>query len=264
MRKTFTVFLLLCAAFLGAGAQGFEADSLAIETEAPQINDYMLIGVNYGVSFATMYYAPARHNRAFVISPNYVSVTFTKFSKMFDKLPYFALVVGAAHGYEGFAFEKNPETGTTQELDGAERGTIEVFEIPALAQIHVDFYPGKLMANVGVYGGWRNSISRSGPNLDPAYTNAFRPYEHRFDYGLQGGAGFGLMLDPVEIHVNALIRWSWSSLYDPDYASKYYYRYAYPMDAIVTVGVHFQLTKRSGKTSQALRREAKAIVYGTN
>ena len=72
------------------------------------------------------------------------------------------------------------------------------------------------------------------------------------------------MLDPVEIHVNALIRWSWSSLYDPDYASKYYYRYAYPMDAIVTVGVHFQLTKRSGKTSQALRREAKAIVYGTN
>ena len=72
------------------------------------------------------------------------------------------------------------------------------------------------------------------------------------------------MFDPVEIHINALVRWSWSSLYDPDYASPYYYRYAYPMDGILTVGVHFQLTKRSGKTSQALRQEARAIVYGTN
>ena len=65
MRKTITVLLLLCATLWGAGAQGFEADSLAVTTEAPPINDYTLIGVNYGVSFATMYYSPARHNRAF-------------------------------------------------------------------------------------------------------------------------------------------------------------------------------------------------------
>ena len=52
---------------------------------------------------------------------------------------------------------------------------------------------------------------------------------------------------------NALLRWSWSSLYAPDYASKYYYRYAYPLDIIATVGVHFQLTKRSGKTNRQLR-----------
>lgn len=264
MRKTFTVLLLLCAALWGAGAQGFEADSLEVKTEAPLINDYTLIGVNYGVSFANMYFSPARTNRAFTVCPNYVSVTFTKFSKMFDKLPYFALVIGAAHGYEAFAFEKNPETGYTQEVDGAEQAKMEVFEIPAMAQIHADFYPGKLMVNVGVYGGWRKTITRSGPTLDPAYTNAFRSYEHQLDYGLQGGVGFGLMFDPIEIHLNALVRWSWSSLYDPDYASAYYYRYAYPMDAIVTLGVHFQLTKRSGKTSQALRQEAKAIVYGTH
>ena len=264
MKKLFTVLLLLLCAAWCAGAQGFEADSLGTVKEAPLVNDYTLIGVNYGLSFTNMYYSPARHNRRFVPHPNYVSVTFTKFSKMFDKLPYFALVIGVAHGYEGFGFERNPETGLSQDVDGAEEGTIEIFEIPALAQIHVDFYPGKLMANVGVYGGWRNSISRSGPNLDPAYANAFHPYEHRLEYGLQGGAGFALMFDPVEIHVNALIRWSWSSLYDPDYASPYYYRYAYPLDGIFTVGVHFQLTKRSGKTSQALRKEAKAIVYGTH
>ena len=36
------------------------------------------------------------------------------------------------------------------------------------------------------------------------------------------------------------------------------------MDIIATVGVYFQLTKRSGKTSGQLRREAKEIVYGTH
>ena len=255
--------LLLCAP--GVRAQEVEwADTLETVSAKPPINDYVLIGVNYGVSFTDMYYSPSKYNHARQFAPGYVNVTFTKFCKLFDRVPIFALVLGFAHGYEGFGFIRDPETGQSQDLDGAEQGKIEVFEIPALAQFHKDFYPFKLMATGGVYGGWRNSISRSGPNLEPQYTNAFRPYEHRWEYGFQGGVGFALMFDPVEIHVNALVRWSWSSLYDPDYASPYYYRYAYPMDAIVTVGVHFQLTKRSGKTSQALRREAREIVYGTH
>ena len=267
MKRILTLLLLLCipAAFCARAQVTFdepEAEMTGPKTE--MINDYLLIGASYGVTFSNMYYAPSKHNRAWPFMPNYFSVTVTKFSKMFDKLPYFGLVLGVAHGYEGFAFKRDPETGRSQMVDGAEQATIEVFEIPALAQIHVDFYPGKLLANVGVYGGWRNSISRSGPNLEPEFENAFRPYENRWDYGLQGGGGFGLMFDPVEIHFNALIRWSWSSLYQPDYASQYYYRYAYPIDIIATVGVHFQLTKRSGKTTSQLRREAKDIVYGTH
>ena len=268
MRKFFAILLLFGLAVPALRAQAtFEADTtLLVEAPAKKamINDYVMIGVNYGVTFSNMMYTPSRHNRAWQFSPNYVSVTFTKFSKMFDNIPMFALVVGVAHGYEGFGFLRDPSTGRSQEVDGAEQGTIEVFEIPALAQIHIDFHPGKIMANVGVYGGWRNSISRSGPNLEPEFANAFRPYENRWEYGLQGGAGFALMFDPVEIHFNALLRWSWSSLYAPDSASQYYYRYAYPMDIIATVGVHFQLTKRSGKTTSQLRREAKDIVYGTH
>ena len=268
MRKFFAILLLFGLAVPALRAQAtFEADTtLLVEAPAKKamINDYVMIGVNYGVTFSNMMYTPSRHNRAWQFSPNYVSVTFTKFSKMFDNIPMFALVVGVAHGYEGFGFLRDPSTGRSQEVDGAEQGTIEVFEIPALAQIHIDFHPGKIMANVGVYGGWRNSISRSGPNLEPEFANAFRPYENRWEYGLQGGAGFALMFDPVEIHFNALLRWSWSSLYAPDSASQYYYRYAYPMDIIATVGVHFQLTKRSGKTTSQLRREAKEIVYGSH
>ena len=267
MRKILTLLATLVLAAFAAGAQEVQFDSVAFSSSKKEhINDYIMVGVNYGVSFCNMYYSPSRHNRAWQVNPNYMSVMFTKHSKMFDSddLAMFAVTAGFAHGYEGFGFKRDPDTGASQDVDGAEQGTIEVFEIPALAQIHVDFHPGKILANVGVYGGWRNSISRSGPNLDPTYANAFRPYENRWEYGLQGGAGFALMFDPVEIHFNALVRWSWSSLYQPDYASPYYYRYAYPMDIIATVGVYFQLTKRSGKTSGQLRREAKEIVYGTH
>ena len=267
MRKFIAILLLFGLAVPALRAQAtFDADTTLQETPAKKamINDYIMIGVNYGVTFSNMAYNPAKHNRAWQFNPNYVSVTFTKFSKMFDNIPMFALVVGVAHGYEGFGFLRDPSTGRSQEVDGAEQATIEVFEIPALAQVHIDFHPAKIMANIGVYGGWRNSISRSGPNLEPEYANAFRPYENRWEYGLQGGAGFALMFDPVEIHFNALLRWSWSSLYAPDSASQYYYRYAYPMDIIATVGVHFQLTKRSGKTTSQLRREAKEIVYGAH
>ena len=268
MIKNKSVLILLLALFLpapGALAQEVEwADTLDTAPRKELINDYVLIGVNYGVSFSNMYFAPAKHNRAWQVAPNYISVTFTKYSKLFDRMPNFALSLGVAHGYEGFGFKRDPDTGRSQDVDGAEEAQIEVFEVPALANFHLDAHPFKLLLNAGVYGGWRNSISRTGPNLDPQYENAFRPYEHRLEYGFQGGAGFALMFDPIEIHFNALLRWSWSSLYDPDYASPYYYRYAYPMDIIATVGVHFQLTKRSGKTTRQLRQEAKEIVYGSH
>ena len=87
------------------------------------------------------------------------------------------------------------------------------------------------------------------------------PFENKFDYGVKGGVGFALMFDPVEIHVTAQARWSMSSLYQQNYYSEYYYRFANPLDLIISVGLHFQLTKRTGKTSAQLREEARRLVY---
>ena len=44
--------------------------------------------------------------------------------------------------------------------------------------------------------------------------------------------------------------------------SKYYYRFAYPFDFMVTAGLYFQLTKRTGKGKTQLRKEAYDAVYG--
>ena len=68
------------------------------------------------------------------------------------------------------------------------------------------------------------------------------------------------MLDPVEVHLNVQVKWGWSSFYQPDVASPYYYRFAYPLDGAVTLGVYYQLTKRRGHTRGSLRQLARRMV----
>ena len=259
-KRLLTTTLLLTALSLCLHAQ---EDSLATAPKKLVINDYTMIGVNYGVTFSNTIFNPSKHNRGWVVVPNYVSVMFTKYSKMFNYLPYFGVTVGFAYGHEGYSFNADDD-GSSEHVDGTTWCSMDVLEIPAMAQMHLDIEPIKLMGNIGVYGGWRRSINRSGPEgaFDPAYANSFKEYEHRAEYGFQGGAGVAIMLDPIEIHFNCLVRWSWSSLYDPDYYSSYYYRFAYPLDIMATVGIHFQLQKRTGKTTAALKREAYERVYG--
>jgi len=62
----------------------------------------------------------------------------------------------------------------------------------------------------------------------------------------------------------AIYKHSFGSLYDPDHYSEYYYRFAYPMNITVSAGVHIHLSKRTGKTKAALRKEARDLVYGNN
>jgi len=261
------IFILTLLSILSCTASLAQEDSLKLENPKKKtlINDYSMIGVNYGYTFSTTYFTPSKYGKKWVVKPNYVSLTYTKYSKMFDYLPYFGVTVGVAYGHEGYAFETEDKEYPS-EVDGATWCSMDVIEVPALMQIHADFEPFKVMANLGIYGGWRRSIERTGleGSFDRQYSNKFRDYEHRFDYGFQGGVGFALMFDPVEIHFNCLVRWAWSNLYDPDYASKYYYRYAYPIDIMATVGLHFQLTKRKGRTTKDLRREAYDKVYGKN
>ena len=98
----------------------------------------------------------------------------------------------------------------------------------------------------------------------PSVANTFLETDRRFDYGIKGGAGFGFVFDPIEIHFTAMYKYGFSSMYEPDYYSEYYYRFASVSNFIFSVGVHFQLTKRTGKTSHQLRKEAREIYYQRN
>lgn len=227
------------------------------------INNYSMIGVNYGVTMANFTYSPTKSYGDFVICPNYYSVMFTHYEKLFGYIENFGFRTGFAYGHEGFTFKVDEETGNYKgNVDGATKAVIELMEVPILAVMHFDAAPVKFEAQVGVYGGYRKSIDREGPYIPEEYLHSFKEYERRIDYGMLGGAGLAFMIDPIEIHFDAIVRWGWQSLHDPDYSSPYWYRFSYPLDITFTAGIHFQLTKRSGKTSGMLKGQAKEIVYG--
>ncbi len=223
------------------------------------VNDYMLIGFEAGVGFNRMQFNPP-YLQTWKYKPEYYELTVTRYGRLFGYMRYFGLKFGVAYGHEGYRMKANDE-GMIAVIEGATDVTYDVVEVPIMSHFHYDFPHFKIMADVGPYAGYRLNIQREGPYVAEDMVNTFLDTDIRFDYGLKGGVGFALVFDPVELHVNAKVRYGWSRIFEPDYASKYYYRYAYPFDLMVTAGLHFQLSKKTGKTKSMLRKEAHDIVF---
>lgn len=231
-----------------------------------KLNDYSMIGVQYGVGLSQVMWNPSQKQDMLFMPVNF-GVTFTKYGKMFGYMPYFGFQAGIFYGQEGYQFEYNEDKDYTYKIAGAEKAVIDVVEVPILSHLHFDLWHMKIIAQIGFYAGYRLSIHRypgkTGYVL-PENVRSFLPTDKRFDYGIKGGLGFGLVFDPIEIHIQAMYKHALSSLYEPDHASPYYYRFAYPSNIIISAGVHFQLSKRSGMSKAQLKKQAKEIVYGSN
>ena len=273
MKKTFILTILLGICTL-ASAQKVElkiADTLTNEfldtvtvKKKLKLNDYSLIGVQYGAALSQVMWNPTQDQKMLLIPVN-VGVTYTLYGKMFGYMPYFGIQTGIFYAREGYEFEKNEDTGYTPNVAGAKKAVMDVLEVPILSHMHVDFWHFKIIAQIGMFAGYRMSIHRDpiGPNtMDAAIANSFLKTDNRFDYGIKGGLGFGLVFDPIELHIQAMYKHSFSSLYEPDHYSQYYYRYAYPSNIIISAGLHFQLTRRSGLSKKELKKQAREIVYG--
>lgn len=232
------------------------------------INDYSMIGVQYGAGLSQVMWNPSQRQEMILMPYNF-GVTFTRYGKMFGYMPYFGFQVGVFYGQEGYQFKKNEDTDYTYTIQGADKAIMDVIEVPVLSHMHIDFWKMKVMADIGFYVGYRLNIHRfpfNGEYKNDSYAamqDSFLETDNRWDYGIKGGVGFGFIFDPVEIHIKAAYKHALSSLYEPDHYSKYYYRYAYPSNIIVSVGLHFHLTKRTGRTKAELKKEAKELVYGT-
>lgn len=239
-------------------------DTLDINDKV-EINDYSMIGFHYGAGLSRVMWNPP-HEQDMVFIPINTGVTFTKYGKMFGYMPFFGFQAGLLYTKEGYQFEYDEENDYTYKVEGAEKAIMEVVEMPLLSHMHIDFWKMKLIANIGCYVGYRLSIERfpgKSGYVTPDIKYSFIDTDKRFDYGIKGGVGLGLMLDPVEFHITAMYKHSFSSLYEPDYYSEYYYRFAYPSNIVISAGLHFHLSKRSGKTKNTLKKAAKALVYET-
>ena len=244
----------------------FVLDTININKKTT-INDYSMIGVQYGAGLSQVMWNPSQ-KQDMILMPYNFGVTFTRYGKMFGYMPYFGFQVGVFYGQEGYQFKKNEDTGYTYTIQGADKAIMDVIEVPVLSHMHIDFWKMKVMADIGLYVGYRLNIHRfpiNGEYKNDSYAamqNSFLETDNRWDYGIKGGVGFGFIFDPIEIHLKAAYKHALSSLYEPDHYSKYYYRYAYPSNIIISVGVHFHLTKRTGRTKAELKKEAKELVYG--
>lgn len=231
-----------------------------------EINDYSMLGVHYGVNLSRVMWNPSQKQDMLLLPMN-VGITYTKYGKMFGYMPYFGFQVGLIYTQEGYQFEYNEDKDYTYKIQGAEKAVYDVVELPILCHIHYDLWNFKIIVDLGCYAGYRLGIQRfpgETGNVSPDVEFSFIDTDRRWDYGVKGGVGFGLVFDPVEIHFTAMYKHSFGSLYEPDHYSPIYYRYAYPSNITISAGVHFQLSKRSGKTKADLKKAAKDIVYGTS
>lgn len=238
-------------------------DSTRIQSVAP--NNYWLAGVFGGASLQYGFFNPTRLVRWQLQYPVF-GFSFIRHYTMFGIFPNMALEFGAQQNYEGYEFKANEETGYRATESGAYKTLIKVPEAFFLTHFHIDASDHfKLLAKIGLYGGYRQSVERVldfqfvGSSYEQ-YVNEFRDYDKRWTYGVQGGLGIGIMIDPFEFHLNVQIKWGWESFWEPDYTSQYYYRFAYPLDIAPTFGLYYQLTPRHGHTRAQLRKMAKEIV----
>lgn len=227
------------------------------------LNDYAMVGIHYGVSFNRMSFNPV-YPQTYIFSPEYYGITVSKYGKLFNMYPNFGLEAGLFYGHEGYKFKENKETGAIASIRGATECRFTVVEAPLMAAMHIDSKYFKLVANLGIYAGYRLTVERIGENVAEQYRNDFiEDMDRRFDYGLRGALGIGAVFSPVEFHLKANLRYGWGTIYEPNWYSEYYYRFAYPFDLIVTGSVYIHLGRRTGKTNAALKKEAYRMVYGT-
>ena len=85
-----------------------------------KLNDYSMIGVQYGAGLSQVMWNPAQ-NQNMVFIPMNVGVTYTIYGKMFGYMPYFGFQAGLFYGHEGYEFEYNEEKDYTYKIEGAEK-----------------------------------------------------------------------------------------------------------------------------------------------
>ena len=69
-----------------------------------ELNDYILVGVQYGAGMSRMMWNPTQKQES-VFMPYNFGITFTKYGKMFGYMPYFGFQAGIFLGQEGYKFK---------------------------------------------------------------------------------------------------------------------------------------------------------------
>lgn len=185
-------------------------------------NEHM-IGVKYGVNLSNVRSTP-NIKQISKLTYNNITVDYTFYHVLWDRMANFGLQLGAKYGCEGYTSEYD-EYGET----------CKIVEFPVLSQFHLNFSSFRILVDVGPYYGYRLSTDKEG---------GFDQYDQRHDYGLIAGAGFAIVLRPIELHLEACYKFALSSMYHTNKFSDLYWLYCYPSNIMFTVGINLHLDKK--------------------
>ena len=226
MKRLILSLACLLLAFLASAQDNFifdmPNDFADIDTVAPptKFKSIHMIGAGYGVNLSGVNSSP-KIGQERIWTFNNIGVYYTYYHALWDHLFNFGLVVGAKHGYEGFA--------STYDTYGE---TCEIIEVPLISQFKIDFLPFRLLVNIGTYGGYRLSTDKEG---------GFDKYDQRYDYGVIGGVGLAVVFKPIEIHIEGNYKYALASMYHTNKISDIYWIYTYPQNIMISASVHVHL-----------------------
>lgn len=211
-----------------AGAQDIEfitelPDEFAGIDTVPRPQQYKsihMVGVQYTFNISGLRSTPSVSQEYIYTAKNF-SLLYTYYHALWDEMFNFGLEVGAKFGEEGY---KSPLDGYGEKC--------KIVELPVISQFKIDFSRFRILANIGPYAGYRLTTDKTG---------GFDRFDQRFDYGLIGGVGFGIVFKPFEFHIEGNYKWALSSMYHTYKYSDQYWLFAYPSNIMISAGIFIHL-----------------------
>ena len=230
--KRIALALVSIFIFLGAFAQDYSfmtelPDDFSFLDTVPQKQKFFnehLLGVQYSVDICNVRSSPSVKQSSILTYKN-LSVLYTFYHVLWDKMANFGLQTGVKYGSEGYASEYYPTYGEI----------CTYAEIPLVSQFHLNFSRFRFLINVGGYWGYRLTTDKEG---------GFDQYDQRYKYGILAGGGFAMVFYPIEIHLEGNYKFSLASMYHTNKYSDLYWMYTYPSNIMISAGVFFHLEKK--------------------
>ena len=226
MRRLFTVLATISIALAAMAQDNFIFDmpddfaQLDTTHHEARFKSVHMVGVQYAARWSGVSSSP-KVGADKILTYNNFGVFYTYYHALWDQLFNFGLKFGVNYCEEGYIASRY---GMGE--------TCTLVEVPLMSQFKIDFMPFRLLINLGTYGGYRLSTDKE---------EGFDKYDQRVDYGVIGGGGLALVVNPFELHLEANYKYAFASMYHTNKISDIYWLYTYPQNLIFSVSLHFHL-----------------------
>jgi len=220
----FSIMLFLCGTSLSA--QEYDTLTVApldtVKTHKVVYPEH-LIGVRYSFNLTNVK-SNVSVNQVGYTSPVNLEILYTYYHPLWNYIGYFGIQTGLRYTKFGFSSDAN-----IRNFDQV----VTSIQLPVLSAFHFDI--GKhfrILLNLGPYFGYRLSTTKE---------EGWDCFDKRFEWGIEGQAGFGLRFGPIDIHMTGGYMFDFGFLYHPEKFSSTTWLYTYPNAWSFGCGIYYKL-----------------------